>query len=118
MCRGSGGGDDGLDPSTAPQQQQRGGLEQGVAVAGEEEAVAGAAGPPAGAPESLQERRHGRGRVDLDDPVEVADVDAEFERAGGDDHAVAGLGERLLRATPLVGGERGVRQERGDAAAA
>ncbi len=45
-----------------------------------------------------------RGRVDLDDPVEVADVDAELQGAGGDDDAVARLGERLLGAAPLVDG--------------
>ena len=44
----------------------------------------------------------------MDDAVEVADVDAEFEGAGGDDDAVAGLGERGFRAAAFVGGQRRV----------
>ena len=58
-------------------------------------------------------RRRG---VDLDDPVQVAHVDAELQRGGGHDHAVPRLGERLLGPPPLVQRQRGVRQERGDPA--
>ena len=69
--------------------------------------------PPAGAAESLQERRDRAGRVELDDPVQVTHVDAQFQGAGGHDDAVARLGECLLGAAALVGRQRGVRQERG-----
>ena len=72
--------------------------------------------PPARATEALQEGRHVRG-VDLDHPVEVAHVDAQLQGAGGHDHAIAGLGERLLAAAvPRADSER-VRDEGRDAPA-
>ena len=37
--------------------------------------------------------------------VEVADVDAEFERARGHDDAVFSLGEGALRRVPLAGAQ-------------
>ena len=49
-------------------------------------------GPTTGAPEALEERSDRGWSVDLDDPIEVADVDAEFQRGGRDDDAVARLG--------------------------
>ena len=102
---------DRLDVATRPQQQQARGLQQTVVGRRQEECVAGRAGASAGAAEPLQERRDGSWRVDLDDTVEVADVDAEFERRRGDDDAVPCLGERLLGAAPLVDRQRGVRDE-------
>ena len=39
----------------------------------------GSSRAPPGAADALQERRHRRRRVDLDDPVEVADVDAQLQ---------------------------------------
>jgi hypothetical protein len=44
----------------------------------------------------------------LDDPVEVPDVDAEFEGRGRDDDAVAGLRERLFGLPAFVDRQRGV----------
>ncbi len=93
---------DRLDESAAPLQQERGGPQGVLAVEGEEEAVAAGAGAAARAAEPLQERRDGGRRVDLDDAVQVADVDAEFEGGRGDDDAVARLRERLFRAAPFV----------------
>ena len=49
--------------------------------------------------------------VHLDDPVEVANVDAQLQGGGRDDHAVARLGERLLGPPPFVSRQRGVGQE-------
>ncbi|MCQ0013778.1 hypothetical protein [Actinomadura madurae] len=93
---------DRFDVTAAPQQRQGGCGQEGVLVEGQEEAVARGARSSARAAEALQERcDRGRG-VDLDDAVEVADVDAEFEGAGRDDDAVAGVGERLLGAAALV----------------
>jgi hypothetical protein len=54
----------------------------------EERAVRGDPRAAPGAAHALQEAGDGRGGVDLQDVVEVADVDAELEGAGGDDHAV------------------------------
>ena len=53
-----------------------------------------------------------RGCTDLDDPVEVADVDAQLERRGRDDDAVARLREGRLRPPPLVGRQRRVATRR------
>jgi hypothetical protein len=75
---------------------------------GEEEAVADRVGSPTGTAEPLQEACDSRRRIDLDDSVEVADVDAEFEGGGGDDDAVTGFGERAFGGAALVRGERRV----------
>lgn len=58
---------------------------------GEEGSIAGGPGAATGATEPLQERGQGGGRVHLDDPVEVTDVDAEFEGRSRDDDAIAKL---------------------------
>ncbi len=105
-------GDDRLHPAAAPQQQQPGGMHKRTLVQGEEQAVAGGTCPAACTAETLQERCDGSRSVDLDDPVEVADVDAQLQRAGGDDHAVPGLGEGLLRSVPLIDRQRRMREER------
>ncbi len=68
----------------------------------EEQRVAARAGPSPGAADALEESGDGRGAVDLDDAVEVADVDAELEGAGRHDHAVGRFGERLLGASAFV----------------
>lgn len=96
---------DGLDPAPGPEGEQPGGLQQRLGARGEEETVAGGVGATAGAADPLQERGDAAGGVDLDDSVEVADVDAEFQGGGGHDDAVARLGERLLGAGPFIGGE-------------
>ena len=106
--------DDRLDVAARPQLDQAGGPQQGLVVGGQEEAVAGRAGPPPGAAHPLEEAGHGGRGVDLDDPVEVADVDAQLQRAGGHDDAVVPAGERLLGLPPLVQAQRAVRDERGD----
>lgn len=58
------------------------------------------------------------GRVDLDNPVEVAHVDTEFEGAGRDDDTVPGLRECLFGTQPLGHGQRRMRQKCGDAVTA
>ena len=106
----------GLDVPLSPEVQQPGGPQQRSPVQREEQAVPGAPGAPAGAPDALQERRHGRRVVHLDDAIEVTDVDPQLQRGGRDDDTVASLGERLLRAAALVDRQRRVRQVRGHAA--
>jgi hypothetical protein len=64
------------------------------------------------AAETLQESGDGARRVDLNDPVEVADIDTQFQGRGGDDHAAPGFGEGLLGAAAFVGRQRSLRQER------
>ena len=59
-------------------------LDQVVAVLREELAPARLAHLVAGPADALQAARHRAGRLDLDDEVDGAHVDAELERAGGD----------------------------------
>ena len=58
----------------------------------------------AGAPDALDRRRDGRRRLDEDDPVEIADVDPEFQGAGGDDGLELPV---LSAAAPRPGGSPG-----------
>ncbi len=74
-------------------------------VQGEEEAVAAGTGAASGAAQSLEECGDGAGGVELDDPVQVAHVDAEFQRAGRDDHTVPCLGERRFGPPAFVHGQ-------------
>ena len=118
MCRGDGGAATG---STNPRPQASSSpaaSRNSSSSQREEQAVPHRPGPPPAAPEPLQERGHRQRRVHLDHPVQVTDVDAQLERGGGHDHAVAALGERLLGAPPLVKRQRRVHQVRGDAARA
>ena len=101
-----------LDEAAAPREQQPGREQQLILVQREEQAVPPGPGPPPAAPEALQEPRDRERRVDLDHPVQVADIHAEFQRGGGHDDAVPALGEGLLRAPPLVQRQRGVHQVR------
>jgi len=89
-------------PAARPQQYQGCRTDQSVLVDGEEQAVAGRAWPPAGTAKALEEGSHGGGRVDLDDAVQVAYVDAELQGAGRDDHTVACFGEGSLCSLPFV----------------
>ena len=106
MCRGSGGGDDRLDVARAPQQQQPGGPQQRRSSVARNRQLRTVPARRPVRPSRCRNDATVRGRVDLDDPVEVADVDAELQRAGRDDHAVAGLGERRLGPPALVERQR------------
>ena len=53
--------------------------------------------------------------VDLDDPVQVAHVDAQLQNARGHDHAVVPVGEGLLGLPTLLLAERAVGDEGRDA---
>lgn len=90
--------DNRLDPPLRPPREQACGVQSLVLVEREEKAVPRAPRPSPSAPESLQERRDGTGRPDLDYPGEIADVDSQLESGGCHDHAVTGLGECLLGA--------------------
>ena len=115
ICRGSAGGDDWLDEPPRPGEQQPCG-EQQVALHEVPETGSCAVSPVAvRCGLALQKRGHGRRCVDLDHPVQVANVKPEFKRRGGDDHAVPTLGERVLGPVPLVKRQRSVDQVRRDA---
>ena len=62
----------------------------------------------AGAADALQEARDRARRADLADEIDVADVDAEFERGGGDQRLQLAALEPLLGVEPLLLGEAAV----------
>ena len=102
----------GFDVAAGPQTQQPSGGHERLVRGREEQGVAAGSGPSPRASDALQESSDRRRAVDLDHPVEIADVNAEFQGARRHDHTVAGLGERLLRSSALVLPERAVRHER------
>ena len=114
MWNGFGGAVTGSTKPCRQSRTRRSGPEQGFVARRQEEAIRGAARPPPGPAHPLEERGDRRRGVDLDHPVEVADVDAKLQRACGHDHAVLPSGERLLGQTAFLGPERTVRDERLD----
>ena len=84
---------------------KREGLKQLLLSRRKEQAVADRPGAAPGSTDALKYRRDCTGRADLNDAVEVADVDSQLERAGGDNDAVPGFRERALRLAPLIGAE-------------
>ena len=62
--------------------------------------------PAAGAAHALQKARHGKGRVQLEGPLQPADVDAQLQGGGGaDGQQRAVVLHLLLGALPVGGGE-------------
>ena len=102
---------DRLDEARLPELDQPRGLHQGLVPGRQEEAVARRPWPATRAAHALEEAGHGRRGVDLDHAVEVANVDAQLQDAGGHDHAVVPVGEGVLRLPPLLLAERAVRDE-------
>ncbi len=89
-----------------------GALDEFVAGGGEEAALGDGSSPVSGAAYALQGDGDGAGRADLADEIDVADVDAEFERGGGDEDAALALLEAALgfeaemtRERAVVGGD-------------
>ena len=102
----------GLDEPVVHASDHHGGLDQVVAVSREHLAPAGLADLVAGPADALQALAHCAGRLDLHDEVDRAHVDAELERAGGDEaFEVAGFEAVLDLEAALPGsatrGERG-----------
>ena len=77
----------------------RGALHELVAREREEDALRHRAERVAGAADALQQRRERARRAEVADEIDVADVDAELERGGRDDH------RHRARLEPLLGGE-------------
>ena len=97
MCAGLAGG---VTGSTSPSRQERGDrqrCEQLFVISGEEEAVPLRAGAAAGPPHPLQQGRGAQGRTNLHHAIEVTDIYAELQGAGGDDDAIR-LGGKGLSA--------------------
>ena len=106
--QGVAGHDGRLDRPRAHQPADDGALQQVAAELGEEAPAADLADAVAGAPDALQAAGDGLGRLDLQDEVDGAHVDAELERAGCDEAGqLAGL-EQLLDLRALLARERAV----------
>ena len=81
---------------------QRGAFDEIVARQRKQPALGRAVDGMARAADPLQEAGDGAGRADLADEIDLADVDAEFERGGGDQRPeLAGL-QALLGVEPLL----------------
>ena len=83
-------------------------LHQVALVFREEHAAGDIADVVAGPAGALQAARHRRRRLDLDDQVHRAHVDAEFQAGGGDHGRQAARFQRLLDLLPLLPGHRAV----------
>src|SRR5581483_12123612 len=81
-------------------------------VRGQEQTVPLSACTAASTTQSLQERSHFHGSVDLDDPVEISNIDPQLQGAGCDDNAIASVLEGLFRAETFITAEGAVRDKR------
>jgi hypothetical protein len=80
-------------------------LHQVVAGGGEEAALGDGSAPVAGTADALHGHGDGAGGVDLADEVDVADVDSELERGGGDEDFDLAVFEALLGVETKIAGE-------------
>ncbi len=99
------GHDRGLDGPLVHQPRDDGRLEEVAAVLGEDDAPRWLADLVAGAPDALQPAGDRERRLDLDDEVHGAHVDAQLQRAGGHERRQPALLEQLLDEQPLLAGE-------------
>ena len=83
-------------------------LEQVATVLREQRALARLADRVAGATDALQAAADRAGRLDLDDEIDRAHVDAELEAGRGDDAAQHAALQLVLDDDPLLAGERAV----------
>ena len=90
------GEDKGIEVRLADGADDGGALDEFVAGGGEEAAFGDSSTPVSCSAYSLQGDGDGAGRSDLADEIDVADVDAEFERGGGDEDAAFALLEAAL----------------------
>ena len=88
--------------------EEGGALDQFVARERKQPALRRAVDGMAGAANALQKARDRAGRAELADEVDVADIDAEFERGGGDQGLELAVLEPLLGIEPLLLGEAAV----------
>jgi hypothetical protein len=97
-----------LDRALAHLPRDDGGLEQVGAELGEDPALRDGAELVAGAADPLEAARDRLRRLDLDDEVDRAHVDAELERRRRDEARNLALLQELLDLDPLLAGERAV----------
>jgi len=83
-------------------------FEEVVAGSGEEAAFGDGSTPVASTTNALHGYGYGTGGADLADQVDVADVDAEFERCGGDEDLYLAIFQALLGVEAEGAGERAV----------
>src|SRR5688572_4106588 len=91
-----------FDMPRSPKTDERSSLHQTFRRCRQEQIVTNSSGTPPGPTKALQKARNRHRCVDLNDTVQIADVDAEFERTRGDDHTVLAGRECLLGAAALV----------------
>ena len=84
------------------------GFEQIAAVLRIQRAPAGLADRMPGTPDALHAPRNRTGRLDLDDEIDCPHVDAQLERAGGDDAAQQATFQLVFDDDPLLAGQRAV----------
>ena len=113
MSSGAVGNFDAIEFALAHRAHQRGAFEQFIARGGEDAAFGNRAAPVAGAADALQSPPNRARGADLADQIDAADVDAQFERSGGDESAnLAGFqfafgGEaQLAREAAVMRGDR------------
>ncbi|MNZ53565.1 hypothetical protein D3C78_714450 [compost metagenome] len=80
--------------------EQRRAFDQVVPRGGEQPPLRRAADAVAGAPDPLQESGDGARRADLADQLDVADIDAQFQRSGRHQHLELAAFQTLLGAQP------------------
>ena len=97
-----------IELAAADAVEQRRAFDQLVAREREQPALGRALDRMSGAPDPLQEARDRARRADLADQIDVADVDAEFERGGGDQRLELAALQTLLGIEPLLLGQAAV----------
>ena len=90
--------------------ERRQGLQHLEAVGRRDHGAARLVEPVVGAADPLHQAAHPLGRAHLDHQVDVAPVDAEIERGGGDHGAQLARRHRRLDLAPLLDGQRAVMQ--------
>src|SRR5215470_1215596 len=106
------GDDEAVEIALADRSQQRRAFEEVIASRDKKASLGDRAAPVAGAADALQGDGDRAWRIDLQDQVDGADVDTEFERGGCDQDLYLAFLQFLLcreaqlaRQTPVVGGD-------------
>jgi hypothetical protein len=101
--------------ATGPQFDEGGRLNRCVLGGSQKQTVPQGIGTTAGAAHPLQKTGDRHRGVNLDYPVQVADVDPEFKDTGCHDDAIVARGKRILCLLSLFAAQRAVGHEGGHA---